>query len=92
MKAFLCALQFAAVVNVAFCQSAHITLKQKSTGERAFVDSFGREVLFHGVNVVVKGPPWIPEIDYWDGDISLSDKDLDDLESIGLNVIRLGKK
>lgn len=56
------------------------------------MDSFGRELFFHGVNAVVKGPPWIPETDIWDGEISLSSKDLNDLESLGLNIIRLGKK
>jgi len=75
----------------AVCGEAHrVSLKLKPTGERAFVDSAGRELFFHGVNAVVKGPPWIPETDIWDGEISLSDKDLDDLESLGLNIIRLG--
>lgn len=70
--------------------SKRISLKQKSSGERTFVDSEGREVIFHGVNAIVKGPPWIPSTDVWDGETSLSDKDLDDLKSLGLNVIRLG--
>ena len=72
--------------------SKRISLKQKSSGERTFVDSEGREVIFHGVNAIVKGPPWIPSTDVWDGETSLSDKDLDDLKSLGLNVIRLGTK
>eukprot|EP01032_Pedospumella_encystans_P012923 gene12923-14914_t len=36
--------------------SKRISLKQKSSGERTFVDSEGREVIFHGVNAIVKGP------------------------------------
>ena len=90
------AVQVAAMVMVAFGKAdidrvERVSLKLKPTGERAFVDSFGRELFFHGVNAVVKGPPWIPETDVWDGEISLTDKDYDDLQSLGLNVIRLGE-
>ena len=84
-------LQAAALVQLIAGDSNRVSLKLKASGERAFVDTYGRELFFHGVNAVVKGPPWIPETDVWDGKISLSDKDLDDLQSLGLNVIRLGK-
>mmetsp|Transcript_32558 Transcript_32558/g.54897 ORF Transcript_32558/g.54897 Transcript_32558/m.54897 type:complete len:600 (+) Transcript_32558:3-1802(+) len=67
-----------------------VQLRQKPSGERTFVDEAGRELMFHGVNAIVKGPPWVPETNYWDGDISLGEKDMADLESLGLNVIRLG--
>ena len=40
-----------------------ISLRQVPTGERRFVDSAGRERYFHGTNVVVKGPPWLPATD-----------------------------
>lgn len=89
---FILLLHVASIVTYVFGKVGRVSLKQKSSGERAFVDSFGRELFFHGVNAVVKGPPWIPETDIWDGEISLSSKDLDDLESLGLNIIRLGKK
>lgn len=85
-------LQVAALVQlIAGDDSNRVSLKLKASGERAFVDMYGRELFFHGVNAVVKGPPWIPETDLWDGEISVSHKDLDDLASLGLNVIRLGK-
>jgi hypothetical protein len=85
-------LQVAALVQlIAGDDSNRVSLKLKASGERAFVDTYGRELFFHGVNAVVKGPPWIPETDLWDGEISVSHKDLDDLASLGLNVIRLGK-
>ena len=38
-----------------------ITLQQRPDGHRVFVDSKGREKLFHGTNAVVKGPPWHPD-------------------------------
>ena len=69
---------------------SRVSLRQKPTGERSFVDEFGRELYFHGVNAIVKGPPWIPETRVWDGDTSLTDKDFDDLELLGMNIIRLG--
>jgi hypothetical protein len=84
-------LQIAALCQSVVGRSDRISLKLRPSGERAFVDSAGREMFFHGVNAIVKGPPWIPETDVWDGEISLSSKDLDDLESLGLNVIRLGE-
>jgi hypothetical protein len=40
-----------------------ISLKMLSSGERGFVDTAGRERFFHGANVVVKGPPWLPATD-----------------------------
>lgn len=79
------------VLQVALAVTDRVSLRQKASGERAFVDVHGREVFFHGVNAVVKGPPWVPETEIWDGEISLTDKDLDDLQSLGLNVIRLGE-
>ncbi len=78
-------------LSVVAGRNNRISLKQRSSGERTFVDSSGREVIFHGVNAIVKGPPWIPSTDVWDGETSLADKDLDDLQALGLNVIRLGK-
>ena len=54
------------------------------------VDEHFREVYFHGVNVVVKGFPWIPETDHFDPLTSFSTKDMEALQSLGLNGIRLG--
>lgn len=91
MKVFiLFCVSLAVVWSVVSGKSHRISLKQRASGERTFVDSDGREVFFHGVNAIVKGPPWIPSTDVWDGETSLTDKDFDDLRSLGLNVIRLG--
>lgn len=53
-------------------------------------DEDNREVYFHGVNVVVKGHPWIPETEHFDVQNSFSDFDMQTLQELGLNGIRLG--
>ena len=54
------------------------------------VDGEGREVFFHGANVVVKGFPWAPETANWTPDTSFSRRDWALFEEMGLNAIRLG--
>ena len=53
------------------------------------VDSLGREVYFHGTNVVVKQFPWHPETEGF-SDGTFSEQDMKLLKSLGLNVVRLG--
>ena len=53
------------------------------------VDSLGREVFFHGTNVVVKSFPWHPETEGF-SDGTFSEQDMELLQSLGLNVVRLG--
>lgn len=53
-------------------------------------DSLGRSVIFHGVNVVYKIDPYIPDTDKFDPQLSLNDKDIDDLVKWGFNFVRLG--
>lgn len=54
------------------------------------VDSHGRSTIFHGVNVVYKIDPYIPLDDSFEPQLSLNDKDIDDLASWGFNLVRLG--
>ena len=77
--------------------SPNITLPSISLGEpdvirktRPFVDSLGRERYFHGMNAVVKGPPWHPKIDEFDPYTSLTDEDFKIMQEMGFTVIRLG--
>eukprot|EP00945_MAST-04E_sp_MAST-4E-sp1_P006840 g6840.t1 len=67
-----------------------IGLKYSKGAYRVFEDIYGRERIFHGTNVVVKGPPWIPETEVFSTDTSLSERDLELMQALGLNVIRLG--
>jgi endoglycosylceramidase len=67
-----------------------ITLQHRRDGPLSFVDSAGRERLFHGTNVVVKGPPWYPDFNTFSPDISMAAEDFQWMQKLGLNVIRLG--
>jgi len=53
-----------------------------------FVDSEGRSRLLHGVNVVFKTPPYYPILDRFDPQLSLTEKDIDDLAEWGFNIVR----
>jgi endoglycosylceramidase len=68
-----------------------IGLKQLSTNERIYIEvDTGRQIIFHGVNAIVKGFPYIPSTNEFDINISLTEKDHETLASLGVNVYRLG--
>ena len=67
-----------------------ITLRQRQGEHRVFVDPDGRERIFHGSSAVVKGPPWVPDRDTFSSDISMAREDFEWMQSLGLNVLRLG--
>lgn len=61
------------------------------SGERVFLDEeFKRQRLFHGTNAIVKGIPWVPATDVYSSDISMVEEDFQQLQSMGMNMIRLG--
>ena len=60
------------------------------TSTRTLRDTHDRQLTFHGVNVVFKIDPYIPEVDTFDPENSLSSKDIADLKSWGINMVRLG--
>ena len=39
----------------------------------------GRHMIFHGVNVVYKIPPYIPDLEDFDSQTSLTEEDMDNL-------------
>jgi endoglycosylceramidase len=53
-----------------------------------FLDEYGRVRIFHGVNVVYKVPPYIPNLTTFDPQNSLTEYDLNNLHQWGFNVIR----
>ena len=61
-----------------------------NTTTHRLVDGYNRERYFHGVNVVVKGPPWIPRQDKFDPYWSFVEEDMQLLQEWGLNAIRSG--
>ena len=67
---------------------AYARVQVDSTGN--FVDESGRQMIFHGVNVVEKAWPWHPSRGKFDSRSSLNGKDISDLRNWGFNVVRLG--
>jgi endoglycosylceramidase len=57
---------------------------------RAIRDNHDRHTVFHGVNVVYKVKPYIPDLNNFDSQDSLSQRDIDDLKRWGFNLVRLG--
>ena len=49
-----------------------------------------RYAIFHGVNVVVKLPPFIPDTEKFDPYFSFTDEDIQILKRLGINLVRLG--
>ena len=60
------------------------------SANRIFVDQKGRQVIFHGVNVVYKVDPYIPSDGEFDSQNSLNDEDIANLVKWGMNFVRLG--
>ena len=54
------------------------------------MDQFNRSRIFHGVNIVVKNPPYIPIVDHFDPLFSFSEIDYDYLIQFGFTTVRLG--
>ena len=57
---------------------------------KSFVDEQGRSRIFHGFNVVVKKPDYIPVEDHFDFDMSVSTEDLEYMRDWGTKIVRLG--
>ena len=76
------------LLSLAISDTVSVDVLQVDIERSRVVDSMGRERYFHGVNVVVKGPPWIPVVDKFDPDWSFSTKDMESLQQLGLNGIR----
>jgi endoglycosylceramidase len=53
-----------------------------------FIDEYGRVRIFHGVNVVYKVPPYVPDLINFDPQNSLTENDLNNLHEWGFNVVR----
>ena len=58
---------------------------------RFILDNYGRYSIFHGGNVVVKLPPYLPTLDKFDYQYSLNTPlDLETMKRLGFNSVRLG--
>lgn len=77
----------AALAGYAAANTGGISIDSKI---RSMRDSSNRTVMFHGVNVVYKVPPYIPTNATFDAELSLTDAELDNLVKWGFNFVRLG--
>jgi endoglycosylceramidase len=66
------------------CSNFTINLTTKN-----FIDPYGRSATFHGLNVVYKILPLVPQIDYYDPVTSLCPYDFELIQQWGFNNIRL---
>lgn len=57
---------------------------------RTFRDELNRTRIMHGTNVVVKLAPYLPTTDKFDPQMSMTDGDLQNMQSWGINLVRLG--
>jgi len=67
-----------------------LQLIKVNVSNQHLVDSFGRTRIFHGVNAVYKVPPWHPQLEGFDPQLSLSPLDIANLTKWGFNMVRLG--
>ena len=58
--------------------------------DRMFKDENNRSIIFHGVNIVVKLPPYLPTEDKFDPFFSLNSIDIKIMKNFGFNLVRLG--
>ena len=89
----LASLSFKAMVlcyiPVLFLSSLYSCYSFDPTNSFVLLDD-GRYAIFHGVNVVVKLPPFIPDTEKFDPYFSFNDEDISILKRLGINLVRLG--
>lgn len=61
-----------------------------SVEDNRLKDEYGRERLFHGVNIVYKDKPWHPDLKVFNYQYSYCEEDMKLLRNWGFNAIRLG--
>ena len=83
-KGLLCLISFI------FCFSV-ISAFSIDDSKRFILDNEGRYSVFHGANVIIKLPPYLPNLDKFDPFFSLNTKrDFEALKKMGFNMVRLG--
>jgi len=75
---------------IAMADGIKVSMTRKVKYGQLMIDQYGRARIFHGVNAVYKIPPYIPTPTGWDTVNTLSEKDAEDLQNWGFNVVRLG--
>ena len=64
---------------------------KQSSSKKFILDKYNRFIIFHGVNIVYKLPPYLPNTEKFDGQYSLTfNEDIKYLKQLGFNFVRLG--
>ena len=80
---------FSFIISILYLSSLYYSYSFDNTNFFVRLDD-GRYSIFHGVNVVVKLPPFIPNTDKFDPYFSFTDEDITILKRLGINLVRLG--
>ena len=67
-------MKLALILTTLYCYTLFLSSCQPfSIKDRKIIDNKGRQITIHGTNIVVKGPPYLPNIDYYDPNMSFSE-------------------
>ncbi|GBB83878.1 hypothetical protein RclHR1_10540004 [Rhizophagus clarus] len=86
----ICTYHVIAIPNLEERATLEPTAKIIGIKNDQYIDEFGRQRFFRGLNVVYKGFPYYPKIDAFDPVTSFAEEDMKILASVNMNVIRLG--
>ncbi len=80
---------------ILFLSTIYLILSQGpfklSSSKKFILDKYNRYIIFHGVNIVYKLPPYLPNTEKFDGQYSLTfNEDIKILKKLGFNFVRLG--
>ena len=78
------------MVLLLLCTLLIPSLSVLSISNLKLVDERGRQRIYHGLNVVMKIAPYIPDLEKFSLDTSFSEVDMRNLREWGINSIRLG--
>lgn len=78
------------IILTFLCLTSLMFAMKINTEEGNYKDEFNRTVIYHGVNVVVKLPPYLPTTESFDPFMSLSSEDMVIMKKFGFNLVRLG--
>ena len=76
-------------IALLICISVHSSTVKVNTTTRFMIDQYSRSIIYHGVNVVYKIPPYYPNYITFNTNNSFTTQDMQNLNDWGMNVIRL---
>ena len=76
-------------IALLLCISVHSSTVKVNTTTRFMIDQYSRSIIYHGVNVIYKIPPYYPNLVTFNINNSFTTQDMQNLNDWGMNVIRL---